>query len=322
MEEGGCFVPFVRNEVVTSHGIRWAVEDRCGEATGESTAAILVHGAVANIRAWDGLRDELHDLDPSDGAIARPCVRTVAVDLPCHGWTEGGELDIDLCARGVVAIADALGLSNPFLIGHSFGGLVVAAAAARSRARFAGVMVLDPYLSNAGQRGGHDRMEETLAEVEAAGWPFADTVTVDEAVDAFLDTTGIGGDRVEGWTNILHRGYRPNPAGTGVTFRPRQEDNLRAISTNWGFDIDGVFDAIAVPLAVVLAVGDLASSFDQTAADLRRPPAAAIESRRRASALPTTIIEMSCPHDIPGTAAAELAGVVSKWITASSSERL
>lgn len=101
------------------------------------TPVVLLHGAIANLRSWDRVISTL-----GSG------LRAVSFDLPAHGQTRGGTLKFADLAAGLVALVDRLSLERPILVGHSFGGLAVVVAAGSHPSRFAGVMAIDPYLSN------------------------------------------------------------------------------------------------------------------------------------------------------------------------------
>jgi pimeloyl-ACP methyl ester carboxylesterase len=90
-----------------------------------------------------GITLDRHDLRP----LADPLAQThtvVSLDLRGHGESPGGSgLEIEDLATDVCALADDLDLSSAVLIGHSLGGNVALAAAARAPARFGGLVILD-----------------------------------------------------------------------------------------------------------------------------------------------------------------------------------
>jgi pimeloyl-ACP methyl ester carboxylesterase len=72
--------------------------------------------------------------------------RTLAVDLRGHGRSEppaDGDWSVAALAADVVAAADELGLERFVLAGHSLGGVVAIAAAARLGSRVAGLVLVD-----------------------------------------------------------------------------------------------------------------------------------------------------------------------------------
>jgi pimeloyl-ACP methyl ester carboxylesterase len=102
-----------------------------GERT--SPPMLLVHGAGHDHTVWDALIPELTDA----GRLV------IAPDLPAHGASGGQALStIDAMAEWVLALADALGLDNFLIAGHSMGSLVALAVAARAPARVRSLYLL------------------------------------------------------------------------------------------------------------------------------------------------------------------------------------
>ena len=84
---------------------------------------ILVHGAANDRNAW-------RDLMP---ALVSGNLNVFAPDLPGHGLSGGSALNsIESIAGWLVALANALGLKEFALAGHSMGSLAVLEAAART----------------------------------------------------------------------------------------------------------------------------------------------------------------------------------------------
>ncbi len=83
---------------------------------GADCPVVLVHGAGGNHLHWPPPLRRL------------PGVRTLAVDLPGHGRSEGvGAQRIEEYARGLAAWAEGLGLPPALWVGHSMGGAIVLA---------------------------------------------------------------------------------------------------------------------------------------------------------------------------------------------------
>ncbi len=75
---------------------------------------VLVHGAGGTSLHWPAPVRRL------------PGLRTLAVDLPGHGRTEGiGEQEIAAYAERLAAWAEAVGFSEALWVGHSMGGAIV-----------------------------------------------------------------------------------------------------------------------------------------------------------------------------------------------------
>ena len=96
--------------VVTAHdGLELAVRDHGGEGPD----VVFLHGVQRTLEDWGPV-------------VARlPGVRAVAMDLRFHGRSgvpEGASWNDFV--RDIDAVVDGLGLSDPFVVGHSFAGMV------------------------------------------------------------------------------------------------------------------------------------------------------------------------------------------------------
>lgn len=114
--------------------------------------AILLHGMMGSSESWCRVTPILVERG----------FRVLAVDLPGHGLSpRDAELTIERAAAAVVSTVEAeIGVPPTLAMGHSFGGLVLAAAAERLLPELA-VYVDSPFRS----RGGWDRAE-AIAEYE------------------------------------------------------------------------------------------------------------------------------------------------------------
>jgi len=101
-------------------------------------AAYTDEGAGAVILAVHGLPGSVRDFRWFAPHVS-PHARIVRVDLPGFGETPvgtGPDPSPTGRARFVIAVADALGLERPVLLGHSMGGVVATAAVALAPDRF------------------------------------------------------------------------------------------------------------------------------------------------------------------------------------------
>ncbi len=111
---------------------------RVGAAT-VGDAVLLIHGAAGSWRAWlPVLR-----LAATEGPVLP---QVVAVDLP--GWGESPDplrpLDAALAAEAVAEVARAAGAQRWTVVGHSLGGVVALALAAREPEATRGVVLVSP----------------------------------------------------------------------------------------------------------------------------------------------------------------------------------
>jgi 3-oxoadipate enol-lactonase len=103
--------------------------------SGGAVPVLFVHGNGSNLTQWRSQLDHL-----------RPTRRAVAFDLRGMGLSdraENGAYSVAAMSDDVGAVADALALRRFVLVGHSYGGAVVAYYAAQHPERVAGVVFVD-----------------------------------------------------------------------------------------------------------------------------------------------------------------------------------
>lgn len=98
---------------------------------------VLVHGYGSRLEIWREVQDAL--------AEER---RVIAFDQRGFGKSErsAGDYGPEAHARDLVALLDALGVERAVLVGHSYGGGVVARAALDAKERVAGLALVDAFL--------------------------------------------------------------------------------------------------------------------------------------------------------------------------------
>lgn len=167
---GGCATPFPEQAAlrrwppigrfVTAKGLRLHYWDRGGARAG-APPVVLIHGASGNLRDWT------HQIAPRLAAGRR----VVAFDRPGLGYSErpaSGGSDPRVQAAALAAAADALGLTRPILVGHSWGGAVAMAWALSRPDQVAGAVIVSgvtmPYTGAAKVFGaiGVDRLIVSL----------------------------------------------------------------------------------------------------------------------------------------------------------------
>lgn len=136
------------------------------EVSGEGQAIVLVHGTPLNRRSWRGVVD----LIAGQG-------RTVTYDVRGHGSAEATPLpsSYSRLAADLERVLDAIGVERAHVVGHSFGGQIVARFAHEHPERLASVMTvcsrLTPYppFAAAAAAVGEGRMGE-IGEAAIARW--------------------------------------------------------------------------------------------------------------------------------------------------------
>jgi pyruvate dehydrogenase E2 component (dihydrolipoamide acetyltransferase) len=178
----------------------------------DGDVVLLVHGFGGDRNSWLFLQEPL---------AAR--FRVYALDLPGHGTSakdigdvaDGPAGPAGVLADAVTGVLDALGAGRAHLVGHSMGGAVVLAVAARDPARVASLTLIAPSgfgpEINAGYLRGFAGAQTRRELKPVVGQIFADEslVTrqlvddllaykrldgVDEALHALLDTVLLDGD--------------------------------------------------------------------------------------------------------------------------------
>jgi pyruvate dehydrogenase E2 component (dihydrolipoamide acetyltransferase) len=104
-----------------------------GSAPGDPV--VLVHGFGGDKNSWLFVQQPLSESHPVH-----------ALDLPGHGASgkDVGDGSLDTLADTVVGFLDVVGAERAHLVGHSLGGAVVAAVAARAPGRVASLTLLAP----------------------------------------------------------------------------------------------------------------------------------------------------------------------------------
>lgn len=88
--------------------------------TGDGPAVVLVHGITESSKSWGPIPEKL----AADHQV-------VTLDLRGHGESGTAErYDLEAMVGDIAAVMQAEGLSEPHLVGHSLGGMVVSAAGA------------------------------------------------------------------------------------------------------------------------------------------------------------------------------------------------
>jgi pimeloyl-ACP methyl ester carboxylesterase len=122
---------YVRAMGLDMHYTRW------GPANGRPI--LLIHGTLAWSKTWYEIAERLAE----DG------YRVIAPDLPPFGFSErpaDGDYSRAAQASLILAFADALGLDQMVLVGHSFGGGATLEAAFTAPERIEGLVLLDVAL--------------------------------------------------------------------------------------------------------------------------------------------------------------------------------
>lgn len=129
----------------------------------ETHTIVLVHGAWMGASAWDRVAARLRDRR----------FAVVAVELPAHGRdaTPAADATLDRYVATVLRAMPATG--DVTLVGHSFGGIVVSAAAERAGGRVGRLVYVAAYLPADGDSA-HSLSQQDKASRVGAYWTQAD----------------------------------------------------------------------------------------------------------------------------------------------------
>jgi pimeloyl-ACP methyl ester carboxylesterase len=128
---------------------------------GSGQTVVLLHGYGESLLAWRALFDEL-----------TPHADVLALDLRGFGLSDKPPTGYatDTLAADVIGVLESLGIERAVLVGHSLGGAIAAAAAARSPERVSGLILIAPAVVGARWEAGWEaaatRLRAAVAEYE------------------------------------------------------------------------------------------------------------------------------------------------------------
>ena len=120
------------SRMVRVGSVEWHVQE-----AGVGPVLLLLHGTGAATHSW---RDVL--------PIAAQHFRTIAIDLPGHGFTKGrgGGLSLPSVARQIAALLAALDVEPALVVGHSAGAAVAARLVLDGSIASQGIVAIAPAL--------------------------------------------------------------------------------------------------------------------------------------------------------------------------------
>ena len=125
---------------------------------GQGTPVVLLHGFPLNSAIWHEQQKQLSDH-----------FRVITPDLRGHGRSPApsGIYEMDLLARDVLALLDALLITKAIILGHSMGGYVALAAWKLAPDRFLALGLIDSQTgadTEEGWQGRHKMADKVAAE--------------------------------------------------------------------------------------------------------------------------------------------------------------
>ncbi len=161
----------------------------------QAEAVVCVHGITQHGGIFEPLGRRLAAADQS----------VVAVDLRGHG-ASGREppWDLETHVDDLLETVDQLGVERPDWVGHSFGGQLAAALAARAPDRASRLVLLDPSFEVPPE------LALRSAEIDRLDWSFA---SLDGAVNALVASPSVVAAPHETVASYVASDVRPGPDG-------------------------------------------------------------------------------------------------------------
>jgi pimeloyl-ACP methyl ester carboxylesterase len=125
---------------------------------------LLIHGLASARRIWDLVAPEL---------VTQGKVAVVALDQRGHGLSDKPDTgySTDQVVADDLALATALNLAKPIVVGHSWGATIALAYAASHPEAVSGLVLVDGGMGNMKERLSWEEAEKNLAPPEFAGTP-------------------------------------------------------------------------------------------------------------------------------------------------------
>lgn len=279
---------------IRSHFLHWGISTH-------QQPALLLHGLASNARIWETVAPLLLDagLEP------------FALDARGHGLTDkpDGDYGIDTFLRDLVAFVDSAHLEKPFLVGHSWGGILALEYAARfpygARAP-AGLVLVDGGFTQMDRFPGAtwERMRERLTPPKLAGMPVENFVSMlssegqkwqpdDQAIQAILGNFEISEQET-------------------ISPRLSLEHHMQILRAIWEYPTQTRFQRVRCPVLIVAASppGPFTED-DGTFLEFKRR--AVVEAQSQMENLHVHWMQDTI-HDIPLQRPVELAGLIAEFV--------
>lgn len=212
------------------------------ESAGKGPGVIMVHGHPGTYLDWNYVRKAL------------PGVRTVAIDRPGYGFSSGGYVKFDDQVKLIHDLAIKLGMKQPVIAGHSYGGTLSVAYAERYPQATSGIVAVDPAL-DPNALDGFQMLQAQMIKV--MNWPVVEPIA--NVTFSQLMRTALAGPQVDA-------AFSPDPVNPDYT-QQLKSVNLKSSDmktfADETLDFDGVVDSILpglknirVPVTVIQGRGD------------------------------------------------------------------
>jgi pimeloyl-ACP methyl ester carboxylesterase len=272
---------FTEDAVVTSEGVRLALRDYGGPA--DAPGIVLVHGLASNVAIWDLVGPELAGR-----------FRVVAYDQRSHGGSADAS-DYSFVALAADCAAVAAALSDPVVVGHSWGASVALHYAAGA-VSCPGVVCVDGGVMDLKGAGmDWETTERRLRPPHIEGPP-------DEVLGRIRSVSTLPWDAAE---RVVRRSFVVEDDGIMRRRTPITE-HMKIVRQMWDEGLWDLYDVIACPVLLVLAraEGGFTAAKEAAAAEL---------ATRKAD---VRVEWIDSVHDVPLAKPAELAESITRFVTA------
>lgn len=184
------------------------------EKPSKNPPVVFIHGASGNLRDQISPIINTSDIDAD----------LLFIDRPGHGWSERGSDDNkypDKQAAIIAKLLDKLAIDKAIMIGHSFGGAVLASFAIHHPSKIHSLIFLAPV---AYPWPGGVRWYYTLTSMPVLGWLFANTLALIAGLQRIES-----GSKCVFWPNNMPDDYI-SKTGPELVLRPKTfRDNAKDI---------------------------------------------------------------------------------------------
>lgn len=263
---------------------------------------VLLHGLASNARIWD----------KTGPRLAVNGLRVFALDQRGHGLTDKPEdgYDFEHFTRDTTACLDALGVTRPWLVGHSWGAMTAIDYAARfpmGPLSPAGIILIDGGIGHLKDTPGAtwEDTKERLRPPKLAGMP----------VEKFLERVKQGWGNWKPDDDDLNSILGNFAISEDETIRPQLtlERHMRLLRAIWDFPLDERLGRVGCPTLAILAqaqepANEMASTYYRMREHAARKAMQA-NSRLEIILMPDSI------HDLPLQRPDEITATILDWMS-------
>ena len=210
------------------------------QSSGNGRPIVLLHGLASNAHFWDLASPHMNDH-----------FNTIALDQRGHGGSAKTEEGYDFpnVASDVASFINSLGIENPILVGHSWGGNVAVQVAADNPGLLSGLVCIDGGLIEPSSRPGAnwEDTEKALAPPDFA----ALKLTWDQFLDRMKGAQmgNLWGPHLE---TFARANFEIQPDGTVLPYL-RRHRHMKIVRAPWDQKVSELFPRISCPVLLMPA---------------------------------------------------------------------